>query len=770
MIITAVMILAAIQSHAQVTLGFQGGEPGDTWAYTSTGASAVAIAEAASSANKTTGTTSLVVGGNTGGGSCFDTGTGNGPDVARTFTFSSLDITTSSYFGRNLTFKWGNRYPVCNGTGWESGENLVFQAYLDGVAQAPTTVAVGNNNANFDIHTHTFSYSIPACVTSFYFTLSVTTNRADELLFIDDVKVIAPQLNPASVAVSPITGPTNVCAGSSATYSVDPISGMTFQWSGLPSGATFTTSNGTTTSNTIGVNWGTAIPGTYTLSVTSMDVCGNTSSPQTIQVEVMSSSSAPVITGPTAICPGETATLTSSIGTNITWSTGETTPTITINNPGVYSVVYSSTCGNATTSYTVGTSSGPQITSVTVTPVTCFGGNDGGLTVNTPETDVQFSINGGALQSSNTFNGLSAGNYSITVQSAGGCVSTTTATIAPGNALGVTITEGSSFCVGQTGTLNATVNTAGTYTYSWTGPNGYTSSVQNPNDITDPGTYTLVVNGNSCSASATEDVHFGSPPVVSFTATEVCQGNETDFSDASTVAQPDQIVNWNWDFQDGNNSNQQNPSHLYSSAGVYPVTLTATSSSGCSANATIDIQVKQNPDANFTFAPTLISVSDPTVQFTNSSQNANTYVWSFGEGTTSTETSPSFTYPQEEASYTVTLIALSANGCLDSIRKVVVIGEGLIYYVPNSFTPNNDGINDEFLPVLTSGFDAASYQLTIFDRWGEIVFETKELIQGWTGAYENELVQSGVYIWHIQFKHKDNDVIETAEGHVTLLR
>lgn len=770
MIITGVT-LVAFQSHAQVTIGFQGGEPGDAWTYTSTGASAVAISEATSAANKITGTTSLVVGGNTGGGSCFDTGTGNGPDVARTFTFSPLDISASTYYGRNLTFKWGNRYPVCNGTGWESGEDLVFQAYLDGVAQAPTTVATGNNNANFDIHTHTFSYSIPACVTSFYFTLSVTTNRADELLFIDDVKVIAPQLNPANVAVSPIAGPTTVCAGSSATYSVDPISGMSFQWSGLPSGATFTTPNGTTTSNSIGVNWGTAVAGTYTLSVSSADVCGNISAPQTIQVQVLSSSSAPVITGPTDICPGETATLTSSIATGITWSTGETTQTITINNPGVYSVVYSSTCGNATTSYTVGTSSGPQITDVSVTPVTCFGGTDGALTVNTPATNVQFSINGGAFQSSNTFSGLPAGNYNITVQSAGGCVSTATATINPGNSLGVTITEGSSFCVGQTGTLVATVSASGTYTYSWTGPNGYTSSVQNPSDITDPGTYTLVVTGNTCNASATEDVYFGTPPVVSFNATEVCEGNETDFSsDASTVAAPDQIVSWMWDFQDGNTSDEQNPSHLYSSAGVYPVTLTLTSSSGCSATATNDIQVKQNPTAGFTFAPNLISVSDPTVQFTNNSQNANSYVWSFGEGTISTETSPSFTYAQTEASYTVTLIAAAANGCLDSVKRIVVIGEGLIYYVPNSFTPNQDGYNDVFLPVMTSGLDTASYQLTIFNRWGEILFESDELVKGWNGAYENELVQDGVYIWQIRFKYKDNDVVESVEGHVTLLR
>lgn len=185
----------SFMADAQTTLFFQSGDVGDTWAFSSTGADPTAAAEALSPLNFTSAPQSLVVGGNTPGGSCIDGGSGNGPSTSRTFTFDAVDVSTSNQFARTLTFNWGNRHPVCTGTGWDTGENLIFTPVHDGVSQANITLASGANDAVFNIATNTFSYTVPPCVNSFSFILSITTNRRDELLFLDDVLLTTPGFN-----------------------------------------------------------------------------------------------------------------------------------------------------------------------------------------------------------------------------------------------------------------------------------------------------------------------------------------------------------------------------------------------------------------------------------------------------------------------------------------------------------------------------------------------------------------------------------------------
>ncbi len=185
----------AFSLQAQITLFQQSGNTTDTWNYTSTGADATAQAQVVNHLNYTSAPQSIVVGGNTGGGSCIDGGTGNGPSIARTFTFESVNISSSNQYTRTLSFNWGNRLPVCTGTGWDTGENLIFIPVIDGIEQAEQTLATGGNDAIFPIATNSFSYQISPCVNSFGFILYVTTNRRDELLFLDDVLLTAPAMN-----------------------------------------------------------------------------------------------------------------------------------------------------------------------------------------------------------------------------------------------------------------------------------------------------------------------------------------------------------------------------------------------------------------------------------------------------------------------------------------------------------------------------------------------------------------------------------------------
>ena len=96
--------------------------------------------------------------------------------------------------------------------------------------------------------------------------------------------------------------------------------------------------------------------------------------------------------------------------------------------------------------------------------------------------------------------------------------------------------------------------------------------------------------------------------------------------------------------------------------------------------------------------------------------------------------------------------------------------EELIFYVPNTFTPDDDEFNQTFNPVFSSGFDPYDFNMLIFDRWGEVVFETNNAEIGWDGTYHGKLVQEGTYTWKIEFKTSKNDARKIAVGHTNVLR
>jgi gliding motility-associated-like protein len=98
------------------------------------------------------------------------------------------------------------------------------------------------------------------------------------------------------------------------------------------------------------------------------------------------------------------------------------------------------------------------------------------------------------------------------------------------------------------------------------------------------------------------------------------------------------------------------------------------------------------------------------------------------------------------------------------------MNEVLIFYVPNTFTPDDDEFNQWFQPVFTSGYDPYSFNLLIFNRWGEIIFESNDSTIGWDGTYHGEIVKEGVYTWKITFKTSANDEHKEVLGSVNLLR
>ena len=183
------------------------------------------------------------------------------------------------------------------------------------------------------------------------------------------------------------------------------------------------------------------------------------------------------------------------------------------------------------------------------------------------------------------------------------------------------------------------------------------------------------------------------------------------------------------------------------------------------------ICVDDIPNASFFPQNTPVSTLDPIVQFINTSTGATGYVWNFGDSSAvSNEVDPTHVYGSFESNYLVMLVAISDAGCVDTAYAPIQVQEELIYYIPNTFTPDADPINNVFEPVFASGFDPQGYSLWIFDRWGEILFESHNTEVGWDGTYNGSIVQDGTYIWKIEFKLSGNDGKVMDNGHVNLIR
>lgn len=875
------LVLCVHSVKAQVTVAFQGGEPGDTWAYTTTGLGAAVASECASGPNIKSGTRSIGVGGTTGGGSCWLGGSGNGSNLLHTITFSTTSIVTSSAYTRTLTFSWGNRFPACNGTGWDSGENMTFRAYHDGVAQPQVAVANGFSNAVFSIQSNQYSWTIPPCVSDFYFVVSVNTNRNDEMLFIDDVKITAPALNPTVSQPSAVLGNTLVCQGAQHTYSVNPVAGISYNWSNLPAGASFNSVNNSVNSHSMSINWGTVAPGSYSVLVTASDACGLNPAPsQTMQVTVVPAPAALTISGPASLCPGVPITLSSSYSSNNTWSTGATTSTVLVNAAGTYTLNAPSSCGMLTATHQVSLNPVPNASITPSGPTTfCQGGSlvltsssangnswstgatTPSVTVNTSGTyslqvttvcgtdasSIQVTVNPSSItptlsaSSSTTFcsggsvilsSGHASGNawstgattptisvntggvYTLTVSTACATASASqTVTVLPATTASITPAGPTTFCQGGSVILNSNVTSGNSWSSGAT-----TSSIS----VNTSGIYTLTVSGACGTATAIQGVTVNPLPTatISFTGTPtICPGGSITltasggstyvWSTGATSSSINVTSAGTYTVQSVNGCGTATSSPVTVSELTLPTVqvsgggnlcagdsllLTATggsnfvwstgatsaaiyvhnggnytvfSGNSCgtvSASALVNaISVSANPVAN-----TMSGNAPLTVQFSNaSSSNVTTWYWNFGDGSGDNSPAPQHTFVTA-GTYTVTLQTSLTAGCRDTdTLLIVVLSETSAIRVPNVFTPNGDRVNDHF-SIETIGI--SEFHLSILDRWGKTVIESDDAAKGWDGqtAGGNEAAD-GTYFYIILAKGVDGKDYNT-QGTVNLFR
>jgi len=275
-----------------------------------------------------------------------------------------------------------------------------------------------------------------------------------------------------------------------------------------------------------------------------------------------------------------------------------------------------------------------------------------------------------------------------------------------------------------------------------------------------------VVTNHGCPGHTDYNLRVKPNPEPDFTAINDCVGKPTPFSDYSTIP-TGSIINWSWNFGDGTTEDNQNPIHYYPYSGYYDVALTETSDSGCVYTYTRlqAVNVYAGPAADFTSNAETADDNYPFVQFFNQTPSEGTFTWNFGDGDSSNYFAPNHLY-DSVGTYEIQLIAIDNNGCVDTTRKTIEIKPTSTFYVPNSFTPNKDGVNDSFRPFFTNITDL---DVQIFDRWGKKIYEYKNLDGSWDGAYNGDMAQMDVYVYKI----KTRDVREKVQsyvGHVTLVR
>ncbi|MFL5754564.1 MAG: PKD-like domain-containing protein [Bacteroidia bacterium] len=254
-------------------------------------------------------------------------------------------------------------------------------------------------------------------------------------------------------------------------------------------------------------------------------------------------------------------------------------------------------------------------------------------------------------------------------------------------------------------------------------------------------------------------------------------GCETFCTDLTVTSVPPGI-SYNWDLGNGLFSGNDSVHNCYPLSGIYNVSVTVTDVNNCTALTAFPtwITVYSKPVPDFTASPQPVSILEPNVDFINLSTGTalSNYIWEFGDplNSTSTLVNPSFDYSVAGVgTYSVTLIAYNINGCVDSITKPIIIEDDFTLYIPNAFSPNDDGINDFFYPK-GIGIDEKHYQLWIFDRWGNMIFYSDEWDKWWDGKVQgkgDDPVQEDVYVWKMKVRSFKGDK-KSLVGHVTVVR
>jgi gliding motility-associated-like protein len=258
-------------------------------------------------------------------------------------------------------------------------------------------------------------------------------------------------------------------------------------------------------------------------------------------------------------------------------------------------------------------------------------------------------------------------------------------------------------------------------------------------------------------------------PVANFDADsyEGCDPKLITFSNLTSSNDP--ISSYQWTFGGGRGSSLENPEILFNNAGNFDVSLTATSSRGCRNTYRIQgmIRINPTPVADFNMSPSLMTIIDPHTYIKDMSVGSDIIQYKVTKLDDIFQPNPKITFP-DTGTYFITQIVETQFGCIDSTVKEAVVEFGFKVYIPNTFTPNDDGNNDRFRPY---GEDIGEYSIEIYNRWGQLLYTSYDMENGWDGrsGLSNKVNSGGLYIYKISAFDK-RGVKTNYEGTVVLLK
>lgn len=308
-------------------------------------------------------------------------------------------------------------------------------------------------------------------------------------------------------------------------------------------------------------------------------------------------------------------------------------------------------------------------------------------------------------------------------------------------------------------------------------PNVANSTIQNPTVLyPEFGHYNVQLIATSdfgCVDSLSKLVHVWPRPIIDFEAEPLagCYPFDAVFTNNTTIPEGN-IYQYKWRFGDGGTASIPSPSYVYPNrAGNYSVYLYAISDKGCDDSLVKFnyITVYPTPEADYSFTPSNPTELNSIVQFHNHSVGAVAYLWDFNNGNTSVLTNPFEDFGEDTTSYVVDLIATNEYGCVDTTRHTVIIRPEFNLYIPNSFTPNKDKLNDTFL-IVGRGVQHAT--LMIFNRWGQHLITLsgdQPFTTGWDGTYQGERVESDIYSYKLIVKDAEG-LTKDFYGQINLIR
>lgn len=307
--------------------------------------------------------------------------------------------------------------------------------------------------------------------------------------------------------------------------------------------------------------------------------------------------------------------------------------------------------------------------------------------------------------------------------------------------------------------------------FTWDFGDGSTPVTTGPGNIIHkfpaPGTYHVTLSlsdTNYCNAPDTFTLTMRVAPNVKAqfdTPPEGCVPYLAVFNNTSEAGQ-----SFYWDFGDGNTSTDFSPEHIYNTVGPHTVKLLVVDTMTCnkSDSAFFTIQVRPVPTAGFTYTPVVPQENMPAT-YTNTSMNAVSYQWFFGDGDTSTLTNPVHQF-NSTGDFNTCLIAYNQYGCPDTTCQTVSAIVSPAVAVANAFSPNGDGVNDK---IFARGYAIGKIIFKIYNRWGQLVFQTTDSAQGWDGRYKGVLQPMDTYAYTLEVEFTDG-TRTTKKGDITLLR